>query len=259
MPSYIHVINNTPLYKSISSPYKRESIFEYNLFDSRVNKCRKISWFALTKEKADYYKEKSSSATVYEYTTKKGVDFLVTNFENSSIEVSKKMTKIPNKSIKVLYRGLYKNLSPYEKKHFQSYDYMQMTIAERAIYEYKFAFGHLDKKEQRKFIKLVLKLQEYKLIDTTRKMHGTNIFKGENKYLFKIARAWIRISGKLDKEKQFGNRFSLYIIDINIVNNLCLLFPKLNGYVYLHQKSIWHPKMEDTSEIAVFDVTNIIK
>lgn len=78
MTSYLRLIKNTPLYKSISAPYDRESIFDYKLYDTNNNnKCNKIGWFALTKEKAEYYKNKSSTASVYTYQSKKGINLLV--------------------------------------------------------------------------------------------------------------------------------------------------------------------------------------
>lgn len=183
---------------------------------------------------------------------------MLTNLETSIANLYNKIQHANTKNIKVIYKGKFNNLTSHEQKHFDHYPYMKMNIKDKAIHEYKFAFGHLDVKEQHLFMMLLLKLQEYKLIKPPKKMYGINRFVMDSNYILKLSRSFIKLRGKLAKPEH-GNRVSLYTIDINIVNNLCILFPKLNGYVYLHKKSIWHPKMDDTSEVAVFDITNTVK
>jgi hypothetical protein len=112
--------------------------------------------------------------------------------------------------------------------------------------------------EQFEFLKLILKLQEYKIVPifnnimsdkvktfdqlrTNRQL--LNIFKG----LFYFVKNWS------------GQRLSIYHIDINVAHNLCISLPKnINGYVYFHEPSIWHYKMKDTSEIAIFDTKKVL-
>lgn len=61
-------------------------------------------------------------------------------------------------------------------------------------------------------------------------------------------------------KKTSGNRFSIYSIDMNVIQNLCMLISdKLEGYVYCHSPSIWHRAMNDTSEIAIFNPLSMLK
>jgi hypothetical protein len=246
----ISLYKNTPLFKSISEPYSRHSIFDYELFKTENKRCNAISWLALTNEKADYYKKKSKTATVYTYAIKKKSNFLVTNYLN-------KLDIKNTKDLRVIYKESLYSLPKKMQPHFSKYNYMNMTLIERIDYEYKFAFGHIDVIEQRNFLKLIMKLEEYGLILPTVKMHGSNIFKAD-KQMLRIIRASITLDGKFRKNMK-NQRFSLYTIDINIVNNLCILYPNINGYFYISQPSVWHNKMKDTSEIAIFNPKNIIK
>ena len=246
----ISLHKNTSLFKSITKPYYRDSIFDYKLFNTETKRCNTITWLALTKEKAEYYKKKSKNATIYTYNTKKKSTYLITNY----------LTHLNIKSIKglrVIFKHTLNSIPDDIKGKFAKYNYMNMTIKQRVDYEYRFAFGHMESNEQNNFLKLILKLQEYDLIPPTTKMQGANIFDND-KYMFKILRRNITLVGNF-KQNILNQRFSLYAIDINIVNNLCKLYPNINGYVYLSKPSIWHKKMNDTSEIAVFNVKNIIK
>jgi hypothetical protein len=246
----ITLYKNTPLFKSISEPYNRESIFEYELFKTENKRCNMVTWLAMTQEKAEYYKNKSKTATVYSYKTKKKSNFLITNYLTElDIKNTKGLIVIFKKSIESLPKDM--------KKHFSKYKYMNMTLRKKIDYEYRFAFGHMDVKEQRNFLKLIMKLEEYGLILPTTKMHGSNMFK-IGKHMLRLMRRSVTFSGKFSKNIE-NQRFSLYAVDINIVNNLCILYPKVNGYFYISHPSIWHSKMNDSSEIAVFDVKNIIE
>ena len=48
----------TLLFKSIPTKFEKESIYSYNLLDSKTEKCKHASWFGLTHDKAEYYRKK---------------------------------------------------------------------------------------------------------------------------------------------------------------------------------------------------------
>lgn len=248
---------NTEVYKSISEPYKRSSVFNYKLFNMQDSKCNTISWFALSQSKAEYYKNKSTSASVYTYYLTKNIQLFVTNSKNNLGYLFSLINE--NSDLKVLYDAPLRFLPAKIRSRFSHYEYMQMDVKNRAIHEYMFAFGLLTVQQQHNFMKLVLKLQEYQVIPILKKMHGINMFKGDISYVLRLARNWLNVKQIHDKN-MIGQRFSLYNVDINVAYNLCSVLPAdINGYVYFHQASVWHPKMIDTSEMALFDINNLLR
>ena len=249
------------LYKSIINKFSKDSVFDYKLFEHATNlRCKIISWFALTYEKAEYYKKKSSHATVHIYTIKNPIHLLVANNFND-LHMYENYAQKKQAELMILTDISLSDISVNIRSRFWKYEYLHLNRYERAIYEFKFAFGFLYTSEQLRFIKLILKLQEYKLISPIGQMAGKHsIFLSSTVSLHAI-RTYYNVIRHLPKYKKVvdGQRFSIYEIDKNITYNMCTILPEtINGYVYINQASIWHPKMTDTSEITLFDPEKFI-
>jgi hypothetical protein len=259
MKNILILRKDTIIYKSISKPYDRESLFDYKLFKyKKYKQCNYISWFALNYDKAEYYKKKSKTATVYEYDLKKNIKLLVTNSERADLNLIKSFKN--KEMLRVIFDKTFNSIPKNIRKHFEKYKYMKMTKSQKVAFEYNFAFGHITVQEQIDFIKLMLKLQEYDLIEKPKKMHGIHtIFPTDHKLFIRLTRLiGLNLFKLFSKDKRLKNqRMSLYETDLNVIGNICLLY-NYNGYVFLHQPTLWHKKMKDVSEIAIFNpVKNI--
>lgn len=244
------------VYKSIIDKYSRDSVFDYSLFrDAMRKRCKIISWFALSYEKAEYYRLKSKRATVYEYNVKRDVNLIIAN-NVWNLKLFSTYARKKAENLAVLTKMHFTEI-PYDvRNRFESYSYLRMTPHARAVHEYKFAFGFLSRTEQLKFIKLIFKLQEYGIIPNLTQMSDKQSVFMANKWVLRGIRAYYNVIRRFSKYKspKDGQRFSIYDIDKNVTYNMCIVWPKnVHGYVYVHEPSIWHAKMTDTSEITVFD------
>lgn len=250
----ITLAKTSKLYKSISNIYGRNSVFEYNM--TLINHCENMSWFALTFDKANYYN--NSESTVYTFHLKKCLKLLdITSKKNLNNFIKRINTIKDVNNLFVIYNKNIKDLNYDVLKHFNKYKYMHMDIKNKAIYEYMFAFGFLTVKEQGNFVKLILKLQEYGLIDNIKKIK-TNILIN-NSMIQRLSRLLFNTWYNNLPEQEIGHRYSLYQIDINVVSNLCVLYhKKYDGYILQTDKSsYWHKNMDDLSEILIFNINNI--
>ena len=250
----------TKFFKSISKKYKRDSIYEYDTIQTSSKKCQHASWFGLSMEKAEYYRKKNSSAETHTYISKTPAQFFIVN-SLRNLEVFYRRIQTTKQNLRVFFdQRIPEEVAP----HFKKYDdYLKLTKKEKAIFEYEFAFGMLSTQKQTLFLKLVLKLQEYKLIETTKKMEGNALTNQimANPYFQRVVRQFINLKGRVNPthQEQFEQRFSMYQIDINVLHNLCVILPKsFSGYIFLHQPSIWHKQMADVTEVAIFDTTNVL-
>lgn len=254
--------NGQHIFKAIPEKYGSESVFEYQSFPLSENThCKIIPWFALNYKKAQYYQETLKNSMVYQYTITNPVKlFLVNNVTNASI--FEQLLRDTKENIQVITDLRVEDLDKKIQSHFTHYKYMHLTTRQRAYYEYAFAFGFLQKKEQFTFLKLTLKLQEYGIIQKQTNIQGNNPF--ASKYIYRAARLALQTKINIlgdKKGEQYWHRYSLYSVDKNVVHNMCmLLFPfGINGYIYLHVPSDWHSKMMDTTEIALFDPIMYLK
>ena len=244
----------TLLFKSIPTKFEKESIYSYNLLDSKTEKCKHASWFGLTHDKAEYYRKKSTSAKLHVYRTIVPTKYFLVNTTHNAEIMRKKLLDSKPKQLKVFFSEA---IPEKWQKHFEKYEYLTWTRQEKAIFEYDFAFGLTSVEHQIIFLKLILKLQEYKLVAPTRKMENNNIFSQflSDPYAQRIVRQLINTKHTLTAtDSRVGQRFSLYNIDIHVLHNLCLVLPKsFAGYIFLHQPSVWHTEMMDTTEVALFN------
>lgn len=254
--------NGQRVYKSILDRYSRESVFDYSLFHGATQmRCKIISWFALSFKKAEYYRKKSKKATVHAYEVKRNVNLMIAN-NDWNLKMFSYYARKKASSLVVLTEVHLNQIPMAVQNRFQAYSYLRMTRHERAVHEYKFAFGFLYPAEQLEFIKLVFKLQEYGIISPLTQMSDKQSLFLSNKWALRGIRAYYNVIRRLSKykNKKDGQRFSIYDIDKNVTYNMCVALPNdVNGYVYVHQPSIWHAKMTDTSEITIFNPVQFLK
>lgn len=266
---YIEIIDNIrilplpkkfPLYKSVLNIYNRNSIFEYEPFPDLIPPCKSIFWFA-GKEKALYYKKDNTTIHTY-YTKLNTTKLLIANNHNNFLYIKGLLEKSNLENYSCVTEIVLEKLPDALKEKFYKYNYLRLSKLNRILFEYCFAFGLISVQDQLMFSKLLLKLQEYKLIPQLKTMTSSS---EENSDLYlRAIRQGVNIFDKFVpdsfKENKFEQRFSIYSIDINIVKNLCtLLSDKIDGYVYFDEPTIWHRKMKDTSEIAIFNPKNVIE
>jgi hypothetical protein len=250
---------NFPIYKSILNKYSIESVFTYQQDSSLIEDCKSICWFG-SKSKAEYYNKKGT--TVYEYKTIKPINlFVVNNYVNFETfkTLLDRVDDIDLKKFKVLTVRDIHECKDTDK--FCKYSYLTMSKKERILFEYKFAFGLTTIEDQLIFAKLFLKLQEFKVIPKIDKMMDG---KGDQPEIYyKLGRTFLSGVNMFlteSSKKRTGHRFSIYSIDMNVIQNLCMLISdKLQGYVYGHIPSVWHRGMNDTSEIAIFNPVSCLK
>jgi hypothetical protein len=238
---FVTIPKNYILYKSVLNKYVREGLLVHS------KDCNRMAWFSDTYKKANYYRKKQKDATVYAYRTRKNLKlfnansyFNFVNFKTyvyeSNIDKLKCITDINLQDIALKYQG-----------NFSKYTYLKLNKAERVIYEYMFCFGFMNVIEQYNFSKLIIKLQEYGLIEPIQNIREEKY----SKLSFKIFRTLYDVYGKILKDNYHRNRFSILAIDKNVLYNICALF-NIDGYIYNHQgSSIWH-SMDDLKEIVVF-------
>ncbi len=252
------------LYKTISNLYNRDSIFDYKIFlrDDDSQNCNYMAWFALSRDKADYYHKKASDTTIYTYRILRPIKLFIVNTSNNLdffiITLMKKL-KTNSQDFKCILS------TPIPEKYrdkFQNYEYPRLTLKDRIIYEYGFAFGFLTTDRQLEFLKFILKLQEYNIIPPLNKIFGKNIFLDDSLILRNL-RNVINFKQYILPESEVlkGQRFSIYAIDCNVLNNLCMLFSEhFDGYMYMHEGvSKWHKNMNDTTEIALFNTPEVLE
>lgn len=118
-------------------------------------RCKIISWFALSNKKAEYYRKKMRKATVHAYKVKRNVNLMIAN-NDWNLKMFSYYARKKASSLVVLTEVHLNQIPMAVQNKFQSYSYLRMTRHERAVHEYKFAFGFLYPAEQLEFIKLCL-------------------------------------------------------------------------------------------------------
>lgn len=228
-----------PLYASKKSygdtilKYTKEQEKKYNdecLFGN-------MSWFG-DLEQAKSYKNKDNN--IYKWTIKKPTNLLIMNkqnekffehyFTNSNVHL-KTIIQLTTEQIKKA-----KNLLEKENIHCE---YLNMSLNERAHFEFKFAYGYITVEEQYQFMKLIKFLIQHKFIDI-KKREGTSIIdKLEQKIEY-----YYFLNKTNTKEKY--NRLSIYLFDKYALNNLCKVIPshfKISGVFQPNSKSFWFPNL----------------
>ena len=113
-----------------------------------------------------------------------------------------------------------------------------MSNNEKALHEFKFAFGYIDIKEQFEFMKLVKYLIENNYIKIDNRS-GDSIV---TKLNYKIN--YYRVSN-LISSKKMNNRLSIYLFDKYAIMNFCKLLREnkidISGVYQKNDTSFWFP------------------
>ena len=134
------------------------------------------------------------------------------------------------------------------------YDYITLSQNERALYEFKFAYGYISLKEQYEFMKLIRFLINNQFVDIKTREGKSIVTKLTQKIDY-----YYLLSGFSSKEKY--HRLSFYDFDRNAMTNLCKLLPaeyEISGVFQANTKSFWYPnvifnKIRDIKEYVLFN------
>ena len=171
------------------------------------------------------YKWKIKTPTYLLNINKENEAFIDDLFNNSKIKLTPTINLTTVQIKKIDYEHKYINMNPNEK----------------ALYEFKFAFGYITVKEQYEFLKLVSYLikNDFIKLDTR---DGKSILK---KLDFKIN--YYKLSHLLLKKEKY-NRLSFYLFDKYAIMNFCKLVYnkknyKISGVYQKNDTSFWFPNL----------------
>lgn len=165
---------------------------------------------------------------------KKITNLLKINTKNEEFieNIFKKTNLLLNPTILLTKEQLNKLQNEYQNP------YLQMSINERALYEFNFCFGFITVKEQYEFMKFIKYLIENNFLDIKRR-DGKSIL---SKLKLKIS--YYKIASILGKKEKL-NRLSFYDFDKHAIMNLCKLvnYKKFNlsGVYQKNDTSFWFP------------------
>lgn len=244
--------NKTKKIRSLKYPSLKILKFGYPLYASKKHEGDKLLEYKMNAEKkakdhclldnsswfgdlnvAKSYKKKDTQ--IYKWKINKPINLLNINKENEDF-------------INHLFNNSKINLTPtinlteeQLKKIDYEHPYINMNKNEKALYEFKFAFGYITLKEQYEFLKLVGYLIKNKFIKLDTR-DGKSILK---KLDFKIN--YYRISHFLSKKEKY-NRLSFYLFDKYAIMNLCKLVYnkrdyKISGVYQKNDVSFWFPDL----------------
>ena len=223
-----------PLYAS--KKYEGDKLLEYKMNAEKKAKDHCLldnsSWFGDLDVAKSY---KTSDTQIYKWKIKKPTYLLNINkenevfidnlFNNSKIKLTPTINLTAKQIKKLDYEHKYINMNPNEK----------------ALYEFKFAFGYITVKEQYDFLKLVSYLikNDFIKLDTR---DGKSILK---KLYFKIN--YYKLSYLLLKKEKY-NRLSFYLFDKYAIMNFCKLVYnkknyKISGVYQKNDTSFWFPNL----------------
>lgn len=192
------------------------------------------SWFGDLDVAKSY---KKSNTHIYKWSIKKPTyllkisnnneSFITNIFKNTRVKLTPTITLSKEETNKIKYE----------------HSYLSMTDNEKALYEFKFAFGYITIKEQFEFIKLVKYLIENKFIKLNTR-HGKSILsKLKMKINYYKASTFIGVS----KNKKY-NRLSFYYFDKYAIMNLCKIVYNnknynISGVYQPDTNSFWFPDL----------------
>jgi len=223
-----------PLYAS--KKHEGDKLLEYKMNAENKSKDHCLldnsSWFGDLDVAKSYktsdtqiYKWKIKTPTYLLNINKENEAFIDDLFNNSKIKLTPTINLTTVQIKKIDYEHKYINMNPNEK----------------ALYEFKFAFGYITVKEQYEFLKLVSYLikNDFIKLDTR---DGKSILK---KLDFKIN--YYKLSHLLLKKEKY-NRLSFYLFDKYAIMNFCKLVYnkknyKISGVYQKNDTSFWFPNL----------------
>ena len=238
-PSIKVLKKSYPLYASKKSygdkilEHTKEEQLKYN--DSCL--FGNMSWFG-DLEQAKSYKTKDEY--IFKWKIKKPTNLLIMNKHNEAFfeyyfsnnrEILKTAIDLNNEEIIKAKKIL-------ENENINC-SYLDFNINQRALFEFKFAYGYITVEEQYQFMKLIKFLIQHKFLDIKMR-EGTSIIK---KLTQKID--YYYFLGKTNSQKKY-NRLSIYSFDKYALNNLCKIIPShfnISGVLQENTKSFWFPDL----------------
>jgi hypothetical protein len=233
-PSFKKLNVGYPLYAS--KKHEGDKLLEYKKKEEIAsgNHCLldNSSWFgdldvatSYKKDDTHIYKWKIKAPTNLLRIDKKNETFINYIFKNTQINLTPTISLTEVQSNKIKYEHSYLTMSPNEK----------------ALFEFKFAFGYITTEEQYEFLKLVKYLIENEFIKLDTR-EGNSILKKLN---FKIN--YYKMSSFLSKKKKY-NRLSIYFFDKYSIMNLCKIVYnkreyKISGVYQKNDTSFWFPDL----------------
>jgi hypothetical protein len=227
-PSFKILQLGYPLYAS--KKYKGDELLEYQKKAEKDsnNSCLldNSSWFG-DYDVAKSYETKETK--LYRWKTKKRTNLLNINPKNADY-FKKIFLNTKTKLIPTIY------LSEKQIKTIKyDHPYIKMTTNEKAYYEFCFAFGYIDVKEQVDFMKLIKYLIENNYI-TMLTREGKSVVTKMN-----IKINYYQLNHFSIKDNQL-NRLSFYHLDKHAMMNLCKCVSKeIAGVYQKNTNSFWFP------------------
>ena len=190
------------------------------------------SWFGDLEVAKSY---KKNDTQIYKWKIKKQTYLLNINKENENF-----INYIFNNTTLTLTPTI--NLTAQQIKNIEyNHEYINMSPNEKALFEFKFAFGYITVKEQFEFLNLVNYLIKNNFIKLDTR-DGDSILKKLN---FKIN--YYKVSNLLSKKEKY-NRISFYFFDKYAIMNLCKVVYnkknyKISGVYQKNDTSFWFPNL----------------
>jgi hypothetical protein len=196
-----------------------------------------ISWFG------DYIQAKSyktKETNINKWIIKKETRLLNMNHKNESFfeKIFKSTDIVLGTAVNIPDDKVNKIKNQMADEKMQNF-YIDMTQNERALYEFKFAYGYISVEEQYQFMKFLKFLIKNKYTDIKMR-EGTSII---NKLTEKID--YYYYLNKTNTKQKY-NRLSIYAFDKYALNNLCKIMPskyKIDGVFQANDKSFWFPDL----------------
>lgn len=195
------------------------------------------SWFGKYKV-AKSYKTKETKLYKFQFKhitnlikiTKKNEKTFDYFFENSKVELTPCLFLDENKISKIKHKleNLGSDIPTF---------YFSLSNNQKALFEFKFAFGYISLKDQYDFLRLLKFLLEEKFIEINTRENDSVL----NKIILKIN--YYKVANLFSRQNKL-NRISIYLFDKYAVSNLCRSLPKKYSIQGIHQPnadSFWFP------------------
>lgn len=187
------------------------------------------SWFG------DYIVAKSyktSSNKIYKWKMKVKTNLVITNEKNEDffdyIFTNTKVTLIPT----IIFT------KEQIKQIKYTHPYLEMSNNEKALFEFKFAFGYITLEEQYEFLKFIKYLLTNKIIKMETRENSSILTKLRQKIYYYDTNVFF-------KRKPKYNRLSFYYFDKYAVMNLCKVLKNtkynISGIYQKNDTSFWFP------------------
>jgi hypothetical protein len=205
-----------------------EEILKYTKLMSQKNKkkciIQNISWFS-NLEVAKNFSKASNNTHIYKWKISKNTKLLNINKENEDF-ISNLFLNSTNKLRTTI------NINKNQEKNISyEHPYINMSQNEKALYEFKFAFGFITVKEQYEFMKFIKYLIENNILDIKNRTNSSILAR------LILLTNYYKINIVSDKNEKY-DRLSFYKIDQNAILNLCKLISNKYNIVGIYCKNI---------------------